>query len=290
MESSRIDLNLLRFFVAVAEHRSFTKAAERLATQRSTVSRGVAALENALGVQLFLRSTRSVSLTSAGEALREEVGGTLASLIHALERVPEREDAPSGMLRITAPHDLGSTILPQALAELRRRHPALHVEVRLTSRLVNLVAEGVDVALRPGRERLPDSLLRARRLTTASAGIYASPTYLARAGTPRDLSEALEHAWVGGPVGVFDAPNPAMTGDDMLFVRSALLAHVGLGLLPAFLAQEELITGRLVALEGFPAMPRFSLYFLTPPAAHVPRKVQALRDYLLAYFRLHPLP
>ncbi|MEO0324791.1 MAG: LysR family transcriptional regulator, partial [Myxococcota bacterium] len=187
-----MDLDRLRLFVQVADAGGFSDAARRLGAERSSVSRGVAKLERELGVQLFHRSTRSVALTSAGEALHAKVATHLAALERAIDALPEREEAPSGTLRITAPHDIGASDLSGVIADFVRRFPKVHVDVRVTNRRVDLVAEGFDAALRPGPARLPDSSLRATRLSEATGGWYASPRYVARAGSPRTLAEAAE--------------------------------------------------------------------------------------------------
>ena len=290
---ARIDLNLLQLFLQVANSQGFSAAAKELGVQRSSVSRGVATLEQDLGVQLFHRTTRCVSLTSAGEALYTKTARQISSLSDALEDLPEREDDAAGQLRITVPHDLGATVFAAATAGFARRYPRVQLDVRVTNRVVDLVSEGFDAALRPGASQLPDSSLRARRLASCTAGLFASPTYLAQAGTPRTLDEARKHAWVLGPTG--SRPNvklersAVVIADDMLFVRSALVEHLGLGFLPDFLVGPDIVSGRLVRLALDQPELELFIYLLTPPAEHVPRKVRVLRDYLVEYFRIHPL-
>jgi DNA-binding transcriptional LysR family regulator len=288
-----MNLNHLRLFVQVADASSFTGAAEHLGLQRSSVSRGVAALERDLGVQLFHRTTRTVALTSAGEALYGKVAGQLGALVSALEDLPERDTMPSGQLRITVPHDLGADIFPRIMSGFVRRYPGVRVDAHVTNRVVDLVAEGFDAALRPGTKTLPDSSLRVLRLGATSSGVYASPTYLARAGTPRDAAELAAHDWVAGPVAdrlpITPQRPPALRANDMFFVRTALLEHMGVSVLPDFIARKDVVEGKLVRLQLPELDQRFYFYLLTPPAEHVPRKVEALRDYLVEYLEAHPV-
>jgi DNA-binding transcriptional LysR family regulator len=290
-----MDLNLLAHFVAVAEASSFSAAAAKLGLRRSSVSRAVAALERSVGVQLFNRTTRSVALTTAGTTLYARVSVQLAALKEAVGSLPEREALPSGELRVTAPNDLGAVVLAPALAGFSARYPAVVIDARLTNRRVDLVTEGFDAALRISIGRLSDSSLVARRLSVLEMQVFAAPTYLARAGTPRAPKDTAGHAWVlmrGQKLPPpFPAPSvkPRIVGDDVLFVCRAVGAGAGLGVLPTFLAREELAAGRLVRV-----LPRFSqrsgaLYLVHPPARHVARKVTALRDYLVEHFTSYPL-
>jgi DNA-binding transcriptional LysR family regulator len=209
--------------------------------------------------------------------------------------LPEREALPSGELRVTAPNDLGAIVLAPVLSGFSTRYPAVEIDVRLTNRHVDLVAEGFDAALRISVARLSDSSLVARRLSVLEMQVFAAPTYLARAGVPRAPKDTADHAWVlmrGHKLPpAFPAPTvkPRLVGDDVLFVCRACSAGAGLAVLPTFLAREELAAGRLVRV-----LPRFSqrsgaLYLVHPPARHVARKVTAFRDYLVEHFASYPL-
>lgn len=289
-----MDLNHLQLFVEVADHKSFTSAAKTLGMQRSSVSRSISALERDLEVQLFQRTTRSVSLTTAGDALYAKVVGHLTSLHAAVEELPEREEDASGMVLVTVSPDLGSDILPRALSAFAMRYPRVHVDVKVTNRVVDLVGEGFDAAVRPGPIPLPDSTLRARLLTGVTGGYFASPNYLARAGTPRSLNDLAEHDWVGGPgrsqlAMQFHRP-PILAADDMLFVRQALREGLGLGVLPTFLARDDVSDGRLVRLQLSTEFGGTGgIWLVMPPGEHVPRKVRVLRDFLVDWFRTRPL-
>ncbi|NMO14576.1 LysR family transcriptional regulator [Pyxidicoccus fallax] len=290
-----MDLNLLGLFVTVAETGSFSEAARRLGLPKSSVSRGVASLEASLGTQLLHRTTRHVSLSTAGAALYERAAPLLASLKEAVGTLPEREEAPSGELRLTAPHDMGATFLPEVIARFTTRYPSVRIDCRLTNRNVDLVAEGFDLALRASGAKLADSSLVVRRLSPIEVQLFASPTYLARRGTPRAPEDLAHHDIVAfrglkylGEIGISEK-NARVLADDMFFLREAVKAGSGIAILPTFLAQAEVTSGQLVRV-----LPRYthastSLVMLYPRTQHVPRKVSAFRDFLLEFLKGRPL-
>jgi len=295
-----IDLSLLSLFVAVAEAASFSRAAERTRVPKSTLSRGIARLEAGLGQQLFYRTTRQVTLTTAGAALYERTAPQMALLRQAIHMLPEQQAPLAGVLRITAPNDLGVSFLADVGARFCARYPDVRLDVELTSRHVDLVAEGFDAALRASG-RLEDSSLVARKLSTADIQLFAAPGYLARRGTPRGLRDLDGHDIVQfrgfhgalrlcGPLEAVLRKLPArIVVDDFLFVREVVRAGSGIGLLPSFLARTDVVAGALVRV-----LPRYSaaqsvLYLIHPAARHVPGKVTAFRDFLLEVLAAHPL-
>jgi DNA-binding transcriptional LysR family regulator len=285
-----MDLNLLGLFEAVGRTASFSAAARELGIPKSSASRGIARLEEELGVQLLFRTTRHVSLTEAGGALLDRVAPLLRSMTVALGDLPEREEAPSGTLKLTAPVDLGVLFLAEVLTRYTARYPSVAVDLHLTRRIVDLVGEGFDVALRVA-PKLEDSSLVVRKVAPVVSYLYASPLYLARRGTPRAEEDLEGHDWVvfrGGPQFLRasgsardPARPPRMSCDDLLFVRDAVRSGAGLGLLPSFVAGPDVLAGSLVRI-----VPRFerqagNVYVVTPAAKHVPRKVTAFRDLVL---------
>jgi DNA-binding transcriptional LysR family regulator len=292
-----MDLNLLTVFEAVARTSSFSAAAKELGIPKSSASRAVARLEAELGAQLLFRTTRKVSLSADGTALYDRLTPLLRSLKSALVDVPEHEEAPTGTLRVTAPVDMGVLFLAELVARYVARFPAVSVELHLTGRVVDLVGEGFDVALRAGR-KLADSSLVARRAAPVVFQLFASPVYLARRGTPRAEADLDAHDWVvfrGGPqkLHVPRAGQPAgraarIVADDLLFVRDALRAGAGIGLLPSMVAERDVVSGALVRV-----LPRFEtadgwLHVVTPATKHVPRKVTAFKELVLELLRARP--
>ena len=286
-------LHLLPFFIAVAETRNMTAAARQLGAPKSSVSRGIAALEDALGVQLLHRTTRNISLTSAGAAFLEKARPLLASLEEAAASVSEGDGVPSGTLRLTAPEDLGVTLLPDLLARFQARYPAVQLDVRLSNRRLDLVAEAIDIALRVAMPRLSDSTLVAKLIAPLDTRVYASPEYVARRPAPRVPEDTASHDWVlmhgfKLPRPLAAPKKPRVLTDDMLFVREAVRAGSGLGVLPAFLAQSDVTEGRLVTILPRVTLPGGRLYFVHPPAEHVPRRVTAFRDFFFAHIKERP--
>lgn len=293
-----MDLDLLSTFEAVARTTSFSAAARELGLPKSSVSRAVARLEAELGVPLLYRTTRQVSLSAAGTALYDRVTPLLTALRSALSEMPEREELPSGLLRVTAPVDLGALFLVEVVTRFTARYPAVSVDLHLTGRVVDLVGEGFDVALRVGAS-LRDSTLLVRKAAPVLVRVYASPVYLARRGTPRSEAELAGHDWVvfhSGPQRLKVQSPFVMPGsgagasgrigcDDLLFVRDALRAGAGLGILPTFVAEPDVAAGTLV-----PVLPRLEkqsgwLHIVSPAARTQPRKVTAFRDLVLELLR-----
>lgn len=281
------ELDLLNLFVAVAETQSFSLAAKRLGLPRSTVSRGIVRLEASLGTHLLHRTTHTVGLTTAGAALFERVAPLVASLRQAVDSLPEKAESPSGTLRITAANDLGIGWLSDIIPRFMARHPDVKVDVWLTNAFVDLVAEGVDVALRIARGPLRDSSLVARKLTDLEALLFASPAYLARRGTPRSVEELSGHDRVV-PRGWRDVKELAaisegasIRADDFFFAREVLRHGGGVGLLPSFVAHSALEDGTLVRVLPRFALPTGTLFLVHPRMAHVPAKVVAFKAFLL---------
>jgi len=287
-----IDLNRVRLFVRVAEAGSFTDAARLSGLPKSSVSRAVAALERELAVRLIQRTTRRLQLTEAGRLYYESVSRALSGMDEAATAVSELQDAPHGRVRITAPTDLGDWLLPPVLVGFSARYPEVRVEVVLTQRFVDLVHEGIDLALRIGS--LGDSRLVARPLGTVRAGVFASPRYLERRGVPRAVVALAEHECVlfrsssGQAVWKLIGPQGAETvevrgaisADDHHMVRTAAAAGQGLALLPIVTcaggaaADVRRVLPRHAA-EGPP------LHLVYPSARLVPKRVALLRDQIL---------
>ncbi len=287
------DLNLLPIFAAVAEARSMSGAGRRLEMPKSTVSRAISALEASLDIQLLHRTTRAVELTSAGRAFYDRVKPLVAGFQTLAGSLPEADDVPSGQLRITAPRDVAMTWLVRALAEFSRRYSAVEWHLIPTQREMDLVREGIDVALRISR-KLVDSTLVARKLSPVDLGLYAAPSYLTRRGTPRTVADLAEHDWVHFakvkvPPTIPRVGTIRASTDDLVFVCVAIKQGMGIGALPTFLGQDGVISGDLVRVIPSWTMQPASLYLVHPYRDHVPRKVSAFRDFFVSYLALHPI-
>jgi DNA-binding transcriptional LysR family regulator len=294
-----LDLNDLQIFAKVVEARSFTAAGTRLGVPRSTVSRRIAALERRLGVRLLHRTTRKLELTDLGASFYERCAESLQMIAEAEAEMKAAQAAPRGRLRITAPHDLGRYVAP-IVAAFVCEHPEVRIEIELSQRIVDLVGEGFDLALR-ATAHLPDSSLVARKLGGGRARLFASPSYLAERGVPRTPNDLREHdcvvlgltttSWrlVCDGHEAIDVPvDGRVRVNDPVFAREAAVAGAGIALLPDFLASEELLQGTLVTVlsgnRGFESM----LYLVYPSAKHLSATLRAFRDHLIARFDALP--
>ena len=291
-----LDLNLLPIFVAVAEASSFSVAAAKLQIPKSSISRGIVNLEDALGVRLFHRTTRHVALSTAGVALFERSAQLLAALQASVSDLPELQEDPSGLLRVTSPVDFGSTVLAELVARFSALHPKVEIDVRLDNTLVDLAAASVDVAFRIATRPLKDSSLVAQKAAVVGIQIYAAPSYLARRAVPRAPKDLGEHAWViyrgADQLKLVGPDRPATLAirgpvicDDMFFLREVLREGAGLGVLPTFLAAPDVAAGRLVCVLPKWCLPQGQLWIMSPGGRHAPRKVVAFRDFVIETLR-----
>jgi len=289
-----MDLNRAATFVKVVEEGGFTAAARALALPKSSVSRSVALFEEELGVLLLRRSTRRVELTEAGRLFYERAAHALAGLDDAQAAVTDLQGSLRGTVRVTAPADAGVWILGPIVAKFVEQHAGAHVDVLLTGRVVDLVAEGVDFALRASA--ITDTSLVARRLAPRDAGLFAAPRYLAKHGTPSLPAELKSHdcvifrgdhgraQWLlSGPRGdeVVEVRG-RISADDFVFVHQSAVCGLGIALMPKFLAAKSLERGELVPVlpshQGF----RGAWHLVYPSARYLPRRAAAFRDLILA--------
>jgi DNA-binding transcriptional LysR family regulator len=292
-----MDLNLVTAFVRVVEQQSFTSAAKALGLPKSSVSRRVTELEEELGVQLLHRTTRKLALTEAGRSYFEQAERALTELQAAAESATGMDTEARGIVRVTAPVDIGVMGLADIVTEFVREYPDIHVEMSLSSKIVDLVEEGFDIGIRAGKSR--DSSLVARRLGNAALGLYASPDYLKAHGRPQSLADLANHDCVlfrgkhGKALWRLDGPDGEassievrgrVTVDDMLFVRQVVGTGLGIGLLPTIVIATCKRVGSLDPVERI--LPEFSMggaevAVVTPSGPKRPRRVTLLRDFLV---------
>jgi DNA-binding transcriptional LysR family regulator len=298
-----MDLNLVAAFVRVVEEQSFTGAAKALGLPKSSVSRRVTELEEQLGVRLLHRTTRKLALTEAGRAYFEQAERALAELDAAAAAAAGMDAEPRGIVRLTVPVDLAVMGLAKLLAEFSRMYPDIHVELSLSSRVVNLLEEGFDLAVRAGGSSDPS--LVARTLGAVELGLYASSEYLQRRGRPKLPEDLLEHDCVlfrarnGRTLWRLDGPanevaSIEVTGhvsvDELLFVQSAVDAGLGIGLLPPLVTEACQKAGKLGRLER--VLPEYGirggeLRIVAASGVKRPKRVTLLRDFLVQRFLPH---
>ena len=280
-------------FVRVVERGSFTLAADDLALSRAAVSKYVSRLEERLGARLLHRTTRRLSLTEAGAALFEASHGALERIEEAESAVTESQSIPRGRLKVSAPMSFGILHLARLLPAFAREHPQVTLDVRLDDRFVNLVEEGIDVALRIGVLR--DSTLVARKLANTRMLVCASPAYLREHGTPErpeDLAShnCLVYGWLpSAGVWRFAAANeemPVAVSGNLRVNNGIVLAQAavdGLGIVvsPSFYVAELLREGRLRRVLADFRLPDLGIHAVYPQTPHVPAKVRAFVDFLV---------
>lgn len=287
-----IDLNTLTTFDAVVGAGSFTGAAERLGVAKAKVSVQIARLERQLGVALFTRTTRQVSLTDAGRALHEQCQPLLHALSDALAQAGSEQGELSGMLRVSATALHATHSIGPALVAFARLHPGLHVDLRTGDKVADMVAEGIDLSFRMGWLR--DSSQRAIKLADFSQHVVASPEYLARCGAPRTPQDMARHAWI--TLSLLPAPltwkfsHPdgrqavvqmasRMQVDSPGVLRALVEAGAGLTALEALTVRTALAAGTLVKVLPKWRLPDGGIYAVLPPGRHVPPKVRAFIDF-----------
>ncbi len=295
MNLPMLDLNDIAMFVQVVRSGSFAEAARRLGLPPNTVSRRVQQLEARLGTRLMQRSTRKLTLTSAGQAFHERCAGAVDGLIDAGQELVTGGQAPSGLVRVAAPADFFDFFPMAWVADFLASFPLVRLDFVLSDAKADLIAEQIDVAFRGGPLR--DSGYVGRQLLGArSDGMLASPAYIAARGTPGTLQDVANHACVTsaypsgraiwrltGPDGVEEEVQVAgrFTGNTALALRKAAVAGLGIALLPPNMARLDVQAGLLV-----PVLPQYQrtsggMIVLYPSRRHLPTAVSAFIEMVV---------
>jgi len=291
-------LNGIAMFVAVADTRSFTKAASQFGVSASAVGKSIARMEERLAVRLFHRSTRSITLTTEGLLFLERCRRILGEVAAAEAELSELSGAPRGRLRVSTPQ-LTGLIMP-TLTGFMRRYPDIALEVDLSERMVDIIEEGFDAVIRTGTH--DDSRLSARRIGSCSQVVVAAASYLAARGTPqhpRELSghDCLLHRFPATGrierwpfIRAADEPEPALPArlicSNIEAVSYALLQGEGIAFLPTFIIADALRDGRLVTLLDDFMQETVTVTMLWPFSRHASPKLRALIDHVVEHMRL----
>jgi DNA-binding transcriptional LysR family regulator len=289
------DLNRIAVFAQVVSAGSFSAGAKTLGIPKSSASRSVKQLEDALGVRLLERTTRRLRLTGAGQEYYERVASALTGLEEARVAVTEMQETLKGVIRLAAPTAWGSWLLAPIIAGFVEQHPEVHIDLSLVDRDIDLVRDGFDLALRMGR--LDDSSLIVRTMGTVDRGLFASNDYLARRGTPVRVADLADHEFIichtdgnghrlrlvgpDGPETV--AVKGAVATDSSTFVHEAVRHGLGIGMLPVTGCVAHFRLARVLPEHGEPGMACSLVY---PSSRYLPQRVALLRDTLLEH--LHP--
>lgn len=288
-----MDLNDIVVFTKVVETKSFTGAAEALGLPKSTVSRKLAQLEERLGVRLVQRTTRKLALTDIGEAYYERCSRIVADVAAAEQLVTDMQSTPRGRLRVTASVDFSTRFLGEIIAEFLAQHPEINVELEATDRVVDLIEDGFDLAVRFGQ--MPESTLIARKLCSLHLILCASPAYLARRGTPKHVEELDEHdhvlftpsshnqTWtlVNGSDQTYEFGRPArLATNNYGAVVDVARAGGGIAAISEFMVTEEIKSGALVrVLPEWQTRPT-DVHAVYPARQNVPPRLALFLEHL----------
>jgi DNA-binding transcriptional LysR family regulator len=287
------DFEGLAVFAKVAEARSFAAAAAELKLSKATVSKAVSRLEARLGARLFNRTSRRLALTDAGRQLAGRASAILAEAEALESEALAQSVSPRGLVRLAAPMSFGVLYVAPLLPEFLMLYPEISIDLNLSDATVDLIGEGFDAALRIAA--LPDSSLIAKRLCAVKPHLVAAPSYLAQHGTPRHPLQLAEHSCLGYAYqqtpGTWRFTNTSgevasvrisgrlglNNGDAML---PALIAGLGLGVLPDFILRDALRDGSLKIVLADWLLPQSALHWVTPPGGPKPKRVEVLASFL----------
>jgi DNA-binding transcriptional LysR family regulator len=293
MSASLDDLMSMAVFARVVREQSFTAAAPHLGLSKSVVSERVSALEHRLGTRLLHRTTRKLSLTPEGERLYVYVQRVLEAADEAADATSALGTRVAGRLRVTAPVGFGLVQLAGWLADFARAYPDIALELSVSDRVVDLVAESYDVAIRIA-SRMPDSAMLARRVATDHRIVVAAPAYLRARGEPRTVDDLRDHAclrlagnaaeWTfagRGEARLRPAISGPLTADNLAVLRIAAVDGLGLAVMPRTAVGDDLAAGRLVAVLAGLRTEAMGIY-LVSPHRNVPAKVRAFMEFVAA--------
>ena len=293
-----MNLEHLRLFKRIIQFGSLASAARDLGLSSTTVSERLAALERDMGTVLLNRTTRSLSLTQAGQTLLEGLEPLLEEADRLAAQIKLGSHALAGTIRVSAPSDLGRTCVSDIINTFVTQNPAVSVELLLSDGYVDIVGDGIDIALRFGA--LPDGTLRTRKLGTARRIVCAAPDYIARHGTPTSPDDLQDHHCLlmrfgkmldrqwhfgEGDEATSVMVDGTLISNDGHLVRQWCLDGLGIALKSRYDVAEDIAAGRLVPLlEDFMG-PGTDLQMLFPPSRAQPARTKALADALAEGFR-----
>ncbi len=292
------DLKRMAIFSAVVEAKSFSEAARRLGIAKSAISKHVSLLEDHLDVRLLNRTTRRLSLTEAGERFYQSCARIVSEANEATRDVKRLHEQAVGTLKISSTVAFGTKHLVPLLSDFHQQHPDLKVDLMLADDVVNIIEEGIDLAIRIGW--LPESNLVARRLFTAPRIVVATPEYLKKHGTPQTPTELVNHNWIlvtllpspqrctfkrngqQQTVHMMSTTRTNSIGASLAFVRNG----DGITAVSSYLLKDDLESGRLVPLLTEYETDEVGVFAVYPDRHHIPAKVRLFIDALTDWGKL----
>lgn len=288
-----MDLNLLLIFAKVVENQSFTKASAELHIEKSTVSTKVSLLESRLGVRLLNRTTRSVTLTEAGEGYYRYCQQIVENALEAEQYAATLGDEAVGLLRLSAAMDFGHLFIRNLIGPFMKANPNVEVELVLENRLVDMVRERIDLAIRVGRGALDDSSLIAKKIIEVEVGLFASPGFIEKHGELKKVENLSSFEFIEFTVGdAFSVPikhnsisyqfepKGRFKVNDIVAAKEAALSALGIVVLPKIIVAEEVKNKQLIPLLIDCEFPTFFLYAVYPSRQWIPAKLKAFLEYL----------
>ena len=287
------NLDDMLLFAQVVKLKSFRAAAEQRGLASSVVSKHISRLEQRLGVQLLIRTTRKLNLTAAGEEFFQHCQQLESSVALAEQAVSQHAEQPQGMLRIAAPMISGQYFLPAVIDRYLKQYPHMQVDMVIKDSFEDLIASGFDLAIRTGT--LSDSSLRARQLVNSRWYAYAAPAYLAQHGTPNSIADLQHHnsllfsyqqsgatEW---PITVNGTTQSIkihgrFRASSLISLREAAIAGMGIAFMPVYLARHASHSGQLVPVLQDSVYREVGIYAIYPNIRYVPRKISAFIEVL----------
>ena len=281
-----MEMDSIVVFVKVVQSGSFTEAARLLSIPKTTASSKIARLEQALGVTLIHRTTRKLNVTPAGQVFFKRCLRAVTEIEAGQAEVSLAEQTPRGLLRITVPVDLAQSLLAPLVSEYLQKYPDVRVEILATNKQVDLVSEGIDLAIRAGE--LKDSTLIARKFLSSNVYLWASRKYLEKHDTPQKLEDLKKHqflllsmvrgtgySFTDGRVKKDVELRGRVSASDFVTLKNFLIQGDGIGLAPEFLVENEVQSGAVVKVLPDWYWGSGALSFVYPAQQFVPAKVQA---------------
>lgn len=289
-----IDLNQLMVFAKVAENHSFTKAAQTLGMEKSTVSSKISQLEKRLGARLLNRTTRLVTLTEAGEGYYHYCRQIVESAREADHYAETYTSEPQGILRISVSLDFGQLLVRQLIKPFMQAYPGLKIDLCIIDREVDLIAERFDLALRVGPGTLKDSNLVGKKLFDIEMGLFASTEFLNEYGEPQAVTDISRYPFIffnkeQDPVfkyssfmvpDYFESSNGNLKINDILSCKEAALAGLGISILPAYIVQKEVASSQLKRVLHDCDLSPMALFAVHPSRHWIPSKLKVFLEYL----------
>ena len=291
----------MRTLIAVADHGSFTKAGKALGKSKALVSKHIGELEDRLGARLLNRTTRQVGITEVGDAYLQRAREIVTEIEALEDSVTSNAADPRGRLKLTAPQAFGELELMELMCAFQERHPHIVPDVFLSDRVIDVVGEGFDVAIRV--TAMPDSSLIVRKLCDVRICLCAAPQYLEQNGHPQSLADLAEHICIADtnmePPDVWRLSDgedktinlklkAALRINSAVAVRQATRAGLGIAACPEFAVARDIASGDLIELFPGAANPGLALHLLYPHRLHLSAKVRAFIDFAANWYKDRP--